>query len=83
MKPKTSIGLPKKQAKFSLEAEDYQDALYRKYVENRPRPGLIRNRRRVLPALAESDIYLRLHEVQSFAAVQQANGKLKVSYKMV
>ena len=68
--PKTEINygiLPK-----ILTAADYQNALYRKYVENKPRPEYDRRRRRVIPNVAESDASQNFNSAEPYAEVPEA-----------
>jgi len=57
-----------------MTTEDYQEALYRRYVENRLRPGFGRHQRRVLPSIAESSVTLNFERVQKFAELEEAEG---------
>ena len=75
LKPKVHAHLPKKEIKRpQITTEVYQDALYRRYVENRLRPGLRCHQRRVLPSIAENAVTLNFGRVQKFAELEEAQG---------
>ena len=73
LKPKSFACLPRKETRQpNLTLEDYQEALYRNYVENRPRLGFGRHQRRILPSIAENSVTLNSKHVLKFSEVDEA-----------